>query len=100
MPLNGGHHAAIKNQHGPGLERETVTSDQRYHCHLDRRLCHCSLAVWPPDTRRMSRVIANAAEAQAPEARKLIGKDAEAALSMTPAEFEQAIVKILNSSDL
>jgi len=44
-------------------------------------------------------LIARVAEAQNPEAHYLVGRDVEAALSRTPADFEQVIMNILNLSD-
>lgn len=83
------------NMHFPQKVKSGSPSDPLYPRLIEkRRIAGKNLTFG--DAREVARVIADAAEAKEPEARYLVGKDAEQLLGLTPLSFERMIDEMMS----
>jgi NAD(P)-dependent dehydrogenase (short-subunit alcohol dehydrogenase family) len=86
---------AGSNMHFPQRVKSGSPSDPLYLRLIEKRRI-AGKNVTFGDAREVARVIADAAEAKEPEARYLVGKDAEQLVGLTPLSFERMIDEMMS----
>jgi NAD(P)-dependent dehydrogenase (short-subunit alcohol dehydrogenase family) len=86
---------AGSNMHFPQRVKSGSPSDPLYLRLIEKRRIAAKNVTFG-DAREVARVIADAAEAKEPEARYLVGKDAEQLVGLTPLSFERMIDEMMS----